>query len=56
MPRYLVERTFPNGLQIPVTEEGRCRLPRRGRSQRGRRRDLDPFVCERGQEENVLYL
>ncbi len=22
MPRYLVERTFPNGLQIPVTEEG----------------------------------
>jgi hypothetical protein len=22
MPRYMVERTFPNGLQIPVTEEG----------------------------------
>jgi hypothetical protein len=22
MPRYLVERTFPEGLQIPVTEEG----------------------------------
>lgn len=22
MPRYLVERTFPDGLQIPVTEEG----------------------------------
>lgn len=22
MPRYLVERTFPTGLQIPVTEEG----------------------------------
>lgn len=22
MPRYLVERTFPQGLQIPVTEEG----------------------------------
>lgn len=22
MPRYLVERTFPGGLQIPVTEEG----------------------------------
>jgi hypothetical protein len=22
MPRYIVERTFPDGLQIPVTEEG----------------------------------
>jgi hypothetical protein len=22
MPRYLVERTFPDGLQIPITEEG----------------------------------
>jgi hypothetical protein len=22
MPRYLVERTFPEGLQIPVSEEG----------------------------------
>ena len=22
MPRYLVERTFPTGLQIPMTEEG----------------------------------
>jgi hypothetical protein len=22
MPRYLVERTFPDGLQIPMTEEG----------------------------------
>ena len=22
MPRYLIERTFPDGLAIPVTEEG----------------------------------
>jgi hypothetical protein len=22
MPRYLVERTFPDGLEIPVTDEG----------------------------------
>jgi hypothetical protein len=22
MPRYVVERTFPDGLRIPVTEEG----------------------------------
>ncbi len=22
MPRYLIERTFPDGLEIPVTEEG----------------------------------
>jgi hypothetical protein len=22
MPRYMVERTFPNGLQIPMTEQG----------------------------------
>ncbi|PYE53841.1 DUF4242 domain-containing protein [Deinococcus yavapaiensis] len=22
MPRYMVERTFPEGLQIPVSEEG----------------------------------
>ena len=22
MPRYLVERTFPDGLRIPMTEEG----------------------------------
>ena len=22
MPRYLVERTFPGGLQIPATDEG----------------------------------
>jgi uncharacterized protein DUF4242 len=22
MPRYLVERTFPDGLQIPITDEG----------------------------------
>ena len=28
MPRYLVERTFPEGLQIPVNEDGAqtCRL------------------------------
>jgi hypothetical protein len=28
MPRYLVERTFPEGLQIPITDEGAemCRL------------------------------
>jgi tRNA1(Val) A37 N6-methylase TrmN6 len=24
MPRYLVERTFPDGLAIPMTEEGRA--------------------------------
>ncbi len=23
MKRYLIERTFPNGLQIPMTEQGR---------------------------------
>ena len=23
MPRYLVERSFPDGLSIPMTEEGR---------------------------------
>jgi hypothetical protein len=22
MPRYLVQRTFPNGLQIPISDEG----------------------------------
>lgn len=22
MPRYVVERTFPDGLQIPITDEG----------------------------------
>ena len=22
MPRYLIERTFPNGLEIPMTEDG----------------------------------
>ena len=22
MPRYLIERTFPEGLQIPITDEG----------------------------------
>ncbi len=22
MPRYIVQRTFPDGLQIPITEEG----------------------------------
>ncbi|MGO8969837.1 MAG: DUF4242 domain-containing protein [Myxococcaceae bacterium] len=22
MPRYMVERTFPNGLEIPITAEG----------------------------------
>jgi len=22
MPRYMVERTFPNGLQIPISDEG----------------------------------
>lgn len=25
MPRYLVERTFPDGLAIPVTDEGAAR-------------------------------
>ena len=28
MPRYLVERTFPNGLAIPVTDAGARRIPR----------------------------
>jgi Protein of unknown function (DUF4242) len=23
MPRYLIERTFPDGLSIPITDEGR---------------------------------
>ncbi len=26
MPRYVVERIFPNGLQIPVTDEGATAL------------------------------
>ena len=31
MPRYLVERTFPDGLRIPMTERRRASLRQRGR-------------------------
>jgi Protein of unknown function (DUF4242) len=41
MPRYLVERTFPNGLHVPVTEGGAevCRS-----------------VVERNSEEGVTWV
>ena len=39
MPRYLVEREFPNGLQIPVDETGAtCFTTRRADSCNARRR------------------
>ena len=38
MPRYLVERSFPEGLPIPLTEEGTEKVPPRRRAQRRRRR------------------
>ena len=34
MPRYLVQRTFPDGLHVSVTEDGANALARRRRAQR----------------------
>jgi hypothetical protein len=28
MPRYVIERTFPGGLEIPITDEGATKLAR----------------------------
>ena len=47
MPRYMVERTFPDGLADPGRRPGRQGLPGRGRAQRRRRRHLDPLLRQR---------
>jgi uncharacterized protein DUF4242 len=41
MPRYVVERTFPDGLQIPVTDGGA---------------DICQSVVERNSEEGVTWV
>ena len=41
MPRYVVERTFPDGLQIPVTDGGA---------------DICRSVVERNSEEGVTWV
>ena len=43
MPRYMVERTFPDGLNIPINADGAAAC-RRGRSLDRRRFDLDVDV------------
>jgi hypothetical protein len=45
MPRYVVERTFPDGLNIPVDASGAA--IRMTVVQRGRGRHLGPLVCQR---------
>jgi Protein of unknown function (DUF4242) len=37
MPRYIVERTFPNGLEIPIAQDGAeiCRSVRRRNAELG---------------------
>lgn len=55
MPRYVVERTFPNGLHIPVCRRGGA-MPRCRREERSRRRHLGELVRERGQAQDVLRL
>jgi len=50
MPRYMVQRTFPQGLEIPVADGGAeiCRTVGR--------RYLGPLVRERRQAHHVLHL
>lgn len=53
MARYLVERTFPDGLPIPAGEEGPLQSWCR-RAQRGRGRHVAALVRERRSDEDVL--
>ena len=55
MPRYLVERTFPDGLAIPMTEEGsQTCLTVVGNNTEGRG-DLGTFLRHTRQKEDLLY-
>ena len=56
MPRYIVQRTFPDGLQIPVNAGGADICRGRDRAQRPGGRHLDQLVRQRGQDPHVLRL
>ena len=55
MPRYMVERTFPEGLGLPANEQGARPVPRDPQQPRGRRH-VDPLVRDPGPQENLLRL
>ena len=56
MPRYMVERTFTDGLEIPTTDDGADGVPRRRRQQRRRRGDVGALLRQRRQDEDLLHL
>ena len=56
MQRYVVERTFPEGLHIPIENGGADALRWGRRAQRRGRRDLDQLLRLGGQDPHVLRL
>jgi len=56
MPRYIVERTFPDGLHIPVGNGGGGGVLSGDRGQHGCRRDAGPVLRQWRQDEDVLRL
>ena len=56
MPRYVVQRSFADGLHILVTDGGAELCERVVESQRRGGRDLDQFVRQRGQDPHFLHL
>ncbi len=50
MSRYMVERTFPDGLEIPMTEEGAATCLTVV-DQNAEPVSLGAFICQRGQDE-----
>jgi hypothetical protein len=53
MPRYLVERSFPGGLAIPVSDRGAktCQVVVDGNASGGH---LAPLLCDPGQADDLL--
>ena len=56
MPRYMVQRTFTDGLYIPADEDGAKRLQAVGQANAALGRQLGAFVRQQGQEHDVLRL
>ena len=55
MPRYLIERSFPDGLSIPMNDDGRKAVAGVV-ANNAARRYLGPLVRDAGPQEHLLHL
>ena len=56
MPRFMIERTFPSGLAVPMTPEGAAGCARIIAVNAERGGDLVALVRESGQDPDLLCL